>query len=91
MICNPKPILCFLTDNEQTLDLCLRYWSLENNGTWSEKVKALQQASGWAQRDLLALISASCRSYIKGIKDGAPERGMVPQSVVYEEFAGTGV
>lgn len=84
MICNPKPILCFLTDNEQTLDLCLRYWSLENNGTWSEKVTALQQASGWAQRDLLALIGASCRSYIKGIK--CHDCGTVPEITSRQQF-----
>lgn len=46
----------------------MRYWSLEGNGTWSEKVAALQQESGCSQRELLMLIATSSRSYIKGIR-----------------------
>jgi hypothetical protein len=84
MNCYPKPILCFLTDNEQTLDLCLWYWSLEKNGTWSEKVTTLQQASGRAQRDLLALIGASCRLYIMGIR--CDDCGTMPEITSRQQF-----
>ena len=85
MICNPKPVLCFLTDNEQTLDLCLRYWSLADNGTWNEKVTALQQESGWSQHDLLALIGVSSRAYIKGIR--CHDCGTLPEITSRQQFA----
>lgn len=87
MICNPKPILCFLSDNEKTLDICMRYWSLENNGTWSVKVTALQQESGWSQRDLLALIGHSCRSYIGRIR--CQDCGGLAEITSRQQFAAT--
>ena len=67
MISRPFPVLCFLSDNNRSLDLCSQYWSLAANGTWNEKVTALQQESGLSQRDLLALVGESCRSYVHGI------------------------
>jgi hypothetical protein len=68
MTYNPAPILCFLSDNPHEIDLCIRYWSQAENGTWSEKVASLLQDDGRSQRELLALIGSKCDAYVRGIK-----------------------
>jgi len=84
MICHPAPILCFLSDNEHKLDMCTRYWSMAENGTWAEKVTMLQEESGRSQRELLALIAASCRTYINGIR--CHECGERPEVGTRQQF-----
>ena len=68
MTYNLAPILCFLSDNPSELDLCMRYWSQVENGTWSEKFSALLEDNGRSQHELRALIGAACNAYVRGIK-----------------------
>lgn len=68
MIRNPAPLLCFLSDNENTIDLCLRYWSLNQKGVWSEKVESLLAERKILRQDLLDVLREACLVCVAGVR-----------------------
>ena len=68
MIRNPTPLLCFISDNENAIDLCLRYWSLNQKGVWSEKVESLLAERKILRQDLLDTLREACLVCVAGVR-----------------------
>jgi hypothetical protein len=53
----------FLTGDEHLIDLCKRYWEIDDNFNFARKVSDLAKEHGLALRRLSQLVSESCRAY----------------------------
>jgi hypothetical protein len=56
--------LCFLTDNDFHIELCLRYWTLDPNRKWREPFTTLLADTGLGQWHLTTLLRSACRAYL---------------------------
>ena len=54
--------LRLLTDDPALVDLCLKYWEIDSNGTFPHKVNDLVRASGVKRKDLDRTLSSSCEA-----------------------------
>lgn len=58
------PFLCFLTDDESHIQLCLRYWALDRKLKWSEKFTGLLTDTGLSRGELTNLLRSACRAHV---------------------------
>lgn len=63
-----SPVICLLTSDDETNNLCLAYWSLNQCGQWSSSLADLMKVAGKGQAALLALVRASSSAYISQIR-----------------------
>lgn len=68
-----SPFVCFLTDNEAQNTLCLRYWSVDATGKWSETFDKLVSDSGLGKWDLTNMLKSACRAYLPHVRCRACE------------------
>lgn len=58
------PFLCFLTDNDQHIELCLRYWALDAGRRWKEPFSKLLSDAGLSQWELTNLLKSACSAHL---------------------------
>lgn len=68
MLQNRTPLVCLLTDNETNNSICLRYWSVNDSGKWSESYDELQAAAGLNRRQIANMLRSACRAYFPHLR-----------------------
>lgn len=58
------PFLCFLTDNDHHIELCLRYWALDPGRRWKEPFSKLLSDAGLSQWELTNLLKSACSAHL---------------------------
>jgi hypothetical protein len=58
------PLVCFLTDSETNNSLCLRYWSVNDIGKWSESYNELLADAGLTRQQMTNMLRSACRAYL---------------------------
>lgn len=58
------PFLCFLTDNDDHIELCLRYWALDPGRRWKEPFSRLLSDAGLSQWELTNLLKSACSAHL---------------------------
>jgi len=65
------PFVCFLTDSETNNSLCLRYWSIDDSGKWTEPYAALQSDAGLSRAEMIKMLKSACRAYLPHLRCNA--------------------
>jgi len=60
---NRNLMLCFQTDDEEAIELALRYWATDADGSWNEKVKALCEDYGLRTHEITKRINSLSPAY----------------------------
>lgn len=65
------PLICLLTDNETHNAFCLKYWSVDRTGKWSEAFDALLSDSGLSKWEMTNMLKSACRAYLPHLRCGS--------------------
>lgn len=61
---SPIPFLCFLSENENYNQLCLRYWACDSDGDWLENLNQIVSDSGISKSNLSKVIKTNSCAYV---------------------------
>ena len=67
---SPIPFLCFLSDNENYNQLCLRYWACGQEGDWLEDLNQIVSDSGISKSNLSKFIKSNSCAYVLSSRCG---------------------
>jgi hypothetical protein len=61
---SPIPFLCFLSENENYNQFCIRYWACDSDGNWLEDLNQIVSDSGINKSNLAQFIRTNSCAYV---------------------------